>query len=222
MANQFYVYGYLREDGTPYYIGKGSGRRVTQCVGRIVHPPKDKNRIVIYKNNLSEDEAFELEKQLIKEYGRKDNCTGILHNKTDGGNGKSKNVIDPDETFEMLNLGKNIFNCLECGRENPIRGGSYQSKYCNNQCQQNHRKRLLQEKRIEEWKSDCSVYNWKTVPDYIRDYLIQQRGHRCEVCGLEEWQGSPAPLTITQKDKNTHNNIEANLEVICYNCLSQK
>ena len=165
MTNNFYVYGYLREDGTPYYIGKGCGSRATKCYGRTVHPPEDKNRIVFYKENLSEDEAFDLEKQLIAEYGRKNNNTGILHNKTSGGEGLSHEAID------MLNSRQIIFNCLSCGRENPVRGGSYQSKYCNNQCQQNHRKRLLSEKRIEEWKSDCSVYNWKTVPDYIKDYL---------------------------------------------------
>ena len=219
MTNKFYVYGYLREDGTPYYIGKGSGNRVTKCVGRIVHPPKDKDRIVFYKSDISEEEAFELERQLIAEYGRKDINTGILHNKTAGGEGKSQN---PDETFEMLNLGKNIFNCLYCGKENPIRGGSYQSKYCNNQCQQNHRKRSLNEKRIEEWKSDCSLYHWKTVPEYVKDYLIEKRGHKCETCGNQTWMDQPIPLLIGQRDLNPYNNQESNLEVICYNCKSQK
>lgn len=115
-----------------------------------------------------------------------------------------------------------IFNCLNCGRENPVRGANYSNKYCNNHCQQQHRKKQLTEKRVEEWLSGCGLYVWKEVPDYIRDYLIQERGHQCESCGITEWQGNPAPLTVTQKDRDVYNNVESNLEVICYNCLSQK
>ena len=115
-----------------------------------------------------------------------------------------------------------IFNCLNCGRENPVKGANYSNKYCNNHCQQQHRKKLLNEKRINEWKSGCGLYVWKEVPDYIKDHLIRERGHQCEVCGITEWQGNPAPLTVTQKDKDAYNNVESNLEVLCYNCLSQK
>lgn len=114
------------------------------------------------------------------------------------------------------------FNCLNCGRENPVRGANYTNKYCNNTCQQAHRKKLLAEKRVNEWKQGCGLYVWKEVPDYIKDYLYGVRGHQCEVCGITEWQGKPAPLTVTQKDRDAYNNVEENLEVVCFNCLSQK
>lgn len=114
-----------------------------------------------------------------------------------------------------------IFTCLACGRENPVRGSNYSNKYCNNQCQQDHRKQLLTEKRVADWKSGCGLYVWREVPDYIQKYLIQERGHQCEVCGITEWQGSPAPLTVTQKDRDVYNNKEHNLQLICYNCKSQ-
>lgn len=95
MNNIYYVYQYLRTDNTPYYIGKGCRKRAW-CKKRTFPPPTDKSRIVIVAHTLSESEAFLLEKKLIKVYGRKDLRTGILHNKTDGGEGAS-GFIQPKE-----------------------------------------------------------------------------------------------------------------------------
>ena len=88
--NNYYVYQYIREDGTPYYIGKGKNRRAWEPHRRANGSdirPKDKTRIQILKENLSEQEAFDLEDALILEYGRKDLGTGILANLSNGGRG---------------------------------------------------------------------------------------------------------------------------------------
>jgi hypothetical protein len=84
----YYIYAYLRQNGTPYYIGKGSGRRAWSKV-RVVSQPTDKNRIVIMENNLTEIGALALERRYIKWWGRKDDNSGILHNRSDGGDGTS-------------------------------------------------------------------------------------------------------------------------------------
>jgi hypothetical protein len=85
---EYYTYAYLREDGTPYYIGKGKGNRLYKKGSRVFAPPP-KNRIIFLKENLTEQEAFKHEIYMIAVFGRKDLGTGILHNKTDGGDGVS-------------------------------------------------------------------------------------------------------------------------------------
>lgn len=115
-----------------------------------------------------------------------------------------------------------IFECLSCGRKNPKRGGCYTNTYCNNQCQQDHRKILLKEKRIREWLDGCGVYVWKEVPEYAKEYLVQKRGHRCERCDNTEWMDKPIPLIVTQIDSDVYNNVENNLSLLCPNCRTQK
>jgi len=83
--NEYYTYAYLRKDGTPYYIGKGIGRRIGST-NRIFTPPPEERRVFL-KQNLTEEEAFSHEIEMIKFYGRKDLGTGILRNRTDGGDG---------------------------------------------------------------------------------------------------------------------------------------
>ena len=108
-TDNYYVYVYLREDGnppSPYYVGKGKQNRFKAKHGRkntnngYWNPPKEEN-ICFVKTNLTDAEAIELEKKLIKQYGRKDNNTGILRNFTDGGEGSSGRIIK-QETRELM------------------------------------------------------------------------------------------------------------------------
>ena len=120
--NRFYTYAYLREDRTPYYIGKGCKCRVYKNTGRPCGKPKDKSRIIFLKQNLTEEEAFKHEKYMIAVFGRKDLENGILHNRTDGGEGPSGSVRS--EEFRQ-NLSK-----MKKGENNPQYGK--RGKNCHN------------------------------------------------------------------------------------------
>lgn len=84
----FYTYLWLREDGSPYYVGKGQGDRAFKKRRHYWHPPTDVARIIL-QEWPSETLAFVGEKMLIAYYGRIDNGTGCLRNLTDGGEGPS-------------------------------------------------------------------------------------------------------------------------------------
>jgi Zn finger protein HypA/HybF involved in hydrogenase expression len=94
-------------------------------------------------------------------------------------------------------------NFCTCGKPKTL-----QNKYCKD-CAQNH------------------VYNKVTTlenakNDKIRKRIIlEQRGHRCERCGLEEWMGESIPLELDHIDGNSDNNTAENLRLICPNCHAQ-
>ena len=100
----FYVYAYIRENdssiakaGTPYYIGKGKGKRAwTKTNKEYRRKPPSSHLISILFHSLTEEQAFENEKRLINEYGRVDLGTGILRNMSDGGEGPAGTVRSDD------------------------------------------------------------------------------------------------------------------------------
>lgn len=95
---KWYVYLWLREDRTPYYVGKGQGYRK-----RIKHyhknhyinpPPLD--RIVVVKYFEEEAESYTFEEWLIQVYGRKTEG-GILINQSIGGRNRCSLVRSEEE-----------------------------------------------------------------------------------------------------------------------------
>jgi hypothetical protein len=115
MENNYVVYIHRKlSDGSPFYVGAGSKKRPFIVTQR----PKDWVDIVesagytieIYKENLSKEESFELEIELISMFGRIDIGTGCLINKTDGGRkvvGLSKGVLSiRNKKMSIVSKGK--------------------------------------------------------------------------------------------------------------------
>lgn len=144
MKNNFYVY-YLRrpdkadpfepEKGQPFYIGKGCngchlehrkeaeklkhkpGKKVIKI--HVIHSLWKKGldfKVDIVFDDLTEQEAFDTEKEAIKAYGRIDLETGCLANMTNGGEGTFGHIQPESQRKRSReanlgnthNLGKNL------------------------------------------------------------------------------------------------------------------
>ena len=45
--------------------------------------------------------------------------------------------------------------------------------------------------------------------------------HKCEMCGVTEWNGQPTPIELDHIDGNRYNNTIENLRILCPNCHAQ-
>lgn len=148
-AEMYYVYLYLREDRTPYYVGKGIGRRCYNKHirnGRNFTPPKD--RITIVKEFENEEESYEYEKWIISLYRRKSDG-GILINLQDGG--VDGNIIPKDLAERKKHIQEwNINYHRQYYKNNPNKQKEYR------------------EKRKEQRKETYEKWYEKNKEDYLK------------------------------------------------------
>lgn len=71
-----------------------------------------------------------------------------------------------------------------------------------------------------QWLERTPYEEIKTDPRRKKK-LLHERGHRCESCGLTEWQGKPIKLEMHHVDGDADNNSRENLQLLCPNCHSQ-
>ena len=78
---KFYVYYYINEQGLPYYVGKGCGKRAFARHNYTEVPPKERIKFLI--TETSEDWALYKEAAFIDRWGTLADGTGTLENTCD-------------------------------------------------------------------------------------------------------------------------------------------
>lgn len=171
----FYVYLLLdpRKYYKPFYVGKGKN---TRCYDHLTES-KSSNRhkfntiksirksgqepvILFWEVNLSEPEAFRIEIELIKRFGRRDKKTGMLTNMTDGGEG----------SIGRIGLS---------GPKNGMYGKTHTPEARENIRRANKERAILglQTRHSEEHKQNLRNYNAGGIATSHPVYQIGENGH---------------------------------------------
>ena len=181
----YYCYAYLRNEsdsygpaGSPYYIGKGTegtNRETAKHLQRLGAKgegirdivPDNEDQIVILKKGLSEEDAYQLEAELINFYGRVDRKTGCLWNLNDGGTGGQSNYVYPEYLKEV--------------RRQQLKGNNYGSKvdWSDPEIKRRHREGLLNVEYVKTANRRQADENLKIAYDWEHPELGTKKGISC-------------------------------------------
>lgn len=175
----FYTYIWKDANGTPFYVGKGKGKRyvaandnqrskafmqVYTCGGCVSE---------IMDEFIHESEAFAHEMELIQLYGRRE-FGGLLVNATDGGEGASGWVPNSKTRFNMgkSNRGKKINNITRIALIAANTGRVHTSEE-----KEKRRIALLGRKLTDEWKRKIAEAHIgkRHSKDHVENNAIGQR-----------------------------------------------
>lgn len=69
----------------------------------------------------------------------------------------------------------------------------------------------------DELQKRCTV----NVRKHMKRYLLGLKGHKCEICGLSEWNKAPIPLVCDHINGDSTDSRIENFRLICCNCDAQ-
>lgn len=168
---RFYIYAYLRTDGTPYYIGRGQRYRMHNIQQHVVGVPPWERRVKLM-TDLTHEEANEWEIDLIELLGRIDLGTGCLRNRTAGGNEGNTGWVPTPEYCE-----EKAKQMREWHRLNPNANGLKISE-----AKLGHEVTAETRQKIAETLADqeaataagFTVKGWVALPDFVRRRIVKQ------------------------------------------------
>jgi len=99
-----------------------------------------------------------------------------------------------------------LIKCLNCDADILIRT---RKKFCCMEC----RRAYETKQRLEAIVNHKQVYS-----KWVKKFLIDLRGYKCESCHNSEWLGQKIPLELEHVDGHSDNNDFLNLRLLCPNC----
>lgn len=192
----------MRKNGIPYYIGKGKNNRAYETHGKRIQVPKEKDRIIIMESNLSEIGALALERRYIRWYGRKDLGTGVLYNKTEGGD-SLYGYIPSKKTREKISK---AFVGRFVGEKNPMFGRVPWNKGLP---RSEETKRKISESRTGKFVGEKNNFFGKKHTEETKHKMRKSKPSaikriNCDLCGKEVTKNS---LSQHQKSKQCISNL---------------
>ena len=107
-----------------------------------------------------------------------------------------------------------IYNCAYCGKEQKYKGVQYSNKFCDNVCSGAY----LSQQNKQLWSEGKAEAMDRAT---IRKYISEDRGYKCESCGISDWNGKPLTLQVDHIDGNAGDHTPTNVRLLCPNCHSQ-
>lgn len=105
--------------------------------------------------------------------------------------------------------------CQYCNTEFSYNPHQNTGTYCSTKCSGLHKSSLHK----RDWYEGRLVRIERTT---VRRYLAEDRGYKCEVCGLgETWQDKPITLHVDHVNGDPSNDSPDNMRLLCPNCHSQ-
>lgn len=101
-----------------------------------------------------------------------------------------------------------ISNCKNCGKEIRYQPACQTGTWCSNQCQGDY--------KVKQRFVEGTTWRYS-----MRNYILRQRGEKCEECGITNWNGKSLAFHIDHINGDRKDNRLENLKVMCPNCHSQ-
>ena len=201
----YYVYSHIQVDtGQIFYIGKGHGNRAYSkvCRSKLWKNVANKHgwKAVIICDDLTEEEAFEVEKFYIKEYGRRDLGTGNLVNFTDGGEGTSGRPTSYETRKKLSDANKGQKRSEEtCLRMSETHKGRKRSEEHRKKISESKKGRIRKPFSDEHRKKLSDAWKGRVVSNETRKKMSETSLLRGKRVFTEEWKKNIALARLNKK-----------------------